>query len=251
MDPAPTSMIIPYIFRPVGEWRFLREPTGDGSTEEEPSVVLDWCTAAAAVLESHDLLRVERVDFTGWIGPDPEGQTEARRSQTVVFLTRPGFRAAEFRTACEGELARLVKEVPGSRFSDSLYVFGSGTVFNAEGKKVHLPLVTWIHGSLLGGPYLQVRTQCDAFLPYTLLAEPQPEVYARNAPRLEAALREIEAVLGVPAEPEEVTRYAVADGLRLRNHHSGDEIVDAVAAREVEDIRAGEAQWAESFRKSP
>ena len=71
------------------------------------------------------------------------------------------------------------------------------------------------------------RGGVDAWPPGTLRADPQPEVCRRNAPRLEAALREIREHLGFDALTDDDTPYSRKVGFHLENvRYANSEIVD-------------------------
>ncbi len=92
-----------------------------------------------------------------------------------------------------------------------LDVLGTGNVLDARGHRQEEPNVIWLTGTVLTHPRITVQTQSDAWLPYTLLAEPQQGVYVRNAPRLEAVLHEIEQRLGI-VPVSEWSSFSVPDG---------------------------------------
>ncbi|MFH9014095.1 hypothetical protein ACH4C6_22275 [Streptomyces sp. NPDC017943] len=52
----------------------------------------------------------------------------------------------------------------------------------------------------------------DVWGPFDFRGDPHPAVYQQNAPRLAAALRDLEALLGVPPEPGESTGFGKAVG---------------------------------------
>ncbi|MET9570644.1 hypothetical protein ACFYNW_27010 [Streptomyces virginiae] len=100
---------------------------------------------------------------------------------------------------------------------DSITVLGTGAWFDADGERhredrlVELFLApdetdVWVELSV----HHDVWAQCD------FRGRPQPRIHAHNAPRLAAALREIEQVLGVAAEPGEPTYYGCAEGYGLK-----------------------------------
>ncbi|MEZ4462934.1 MAG: hypothetical protein R3F43_00075 [bacterium] len=68
-------------------------------------------------------------------------------------------------------------------------------------------------------------TRADVWLPFTVNAQPQPEVAALNAPRLRAALEAIEVIVGNPAFAED-SRFAKVDGYELRNHVVRGDVLD-------------------------
>ncbi|MFI1649625.1 hypothetical protein ACH4XT_22150 [Streptomyces avidinii] len=97
-----------------------------------------------------------------------------------------------------------------------ILVLGSGAWFDAKGARheeyrlVELLLISnelgiWAELSV----FHDLWGQCD------FRGRPQPLIHANNAPRLAAALRELDQVLGVAAEPGEVTFYGRAEGYGL------------------------------------
>lgn len=65
--------------------------------------------------------------------------------------------------------------------------------------------------------YLTVSTRADVWLPFDLLARPQPMVARMNAPRLQSTLAGIEQAVGAAGFADD-TRFAHRDGYTLRNH---------------------------------
>ena len=65
--------------------------------------------------------------------------------------------------------------------------------------------------------YLTVSTRADVWLPFDLLARPQPMVARMNAPRLQLTLAGIELAVGAAGFAED-TRFAHRDRYTLRNH---------------------------------
>lgn len=70
---------------------------------------------------------------------------------------------------------------------------------------------------------LRLDTYTDVWLPFDLRARPQPDVFARNAPRLAAALTGMAAAFGVETDPEdEDLRYATATPTGVANYLNDD-----------------------------
>ena len=107
-------------------------------------------------------------------------------------------------------------------YPSKVEIHGKGIILGATGLEQELPEVIWIFGLTLVHHIVNVITQSDAWLPFTLLAELQPEVWKRNVPRLESALQEIQYLLGIVPEVERVTDYAVIEGFHLTNHTDAD-----------------------------
>ncbi|WP_234320889.1 hypothetical protein [Streptomyces katrae] len=66
------------------------------------------------------------------------------------------------------------------------------------------------------GPWAELSVYHDVWGPCDFRGQPHPTVRARNAPRLAAALRELDALLGVGAEPGEPTHFGQAEGHGLK-----------------------------------
>ncbi len=64
--------------------------------------------------------------------------------------------------------------------------------------------------------YLTVSTRADVWLPFDLLARPQPKVSRMNAPRLQSTLAGIALAVGAAGFAED-TRFALVDEYALRN----------------------------------
>lgn len=223
-------MMVVRFGREVASWSFedrdhIVTPLSRKSLDE----MLALCQSAAEVLEAHDLLHATTVDISAWLR-DVGGKMGYAASENGSTLTfRPGEVPARELAKRSDELMRLVEaEHGGFRYPRSFLIRGEGTVFDAAGTPVPLPDVMWIACGTADHHILTVGTQCDAWLPATLRAEPQPEVWRRNAPRLEAALRALEERLGLELEWDEVSRYAVNKGYHLVNHSAADGEINAV-----------------------
>lgn len=73
---------------------------------------------------------------------------------------------------------------------DDANVHGYGWTLDAAGERHSSPYVMFVQFDTRMG-CLTFSTWSDAWLPEDLAGVPQPEVHARNAPRLAAALREV------------------------------------------------------------
>jgi hypothetical protein len=92
---------------------------------------------------------------------------------------------------------------------------GSGLILTGNvGRR--LPDVVGVRALMLAGASVWVSTWCDAWLPYDLRGRAQPEIVALNAPRLKAALEQIEEAIGFTALTGQ-SKFSRADGHDLRN----------------------------------
>lgn len=113
----------------------------------------------------------------------------------------------------EATLASALRELD----APSAVIHGTGVVYdeNGAGRQVPDPVTLKVFARVDVG--VQVATELDVWLPYDVRAAPQRAVSERNRPRLRAALEDL-ARLGVAVSTSEATRYAVVDGLHVRNH---------------------------------
>ncbi|GLF93604.1 hypothetical protein [Streptomyces yaizuensis] len=92
---------------------------------------------------------------------------------------------------------------------------------------------------------VDLATFSDVWMAHDLRGNPQPDVYAANAPRLAGALRGIAVALGWETDPEDPTYFAVPTESGLENHVDPDGSVSDTWYR-GELIR----RW-EEFRHAP
>jgi hypothetical protein len=111
---------------------------------------------------------------------------------------------------------------------DSFEVRGKGVILDGFGSKVTVPDVVSVESEFFGGAVVDVLTNNDAWLPYSLRAEPQDGVYRNNAPRLEGALKEIEVALGVKGYAEDHSDYCRINGYTLDNFRDPEDMPMAV-----------------------
>ncbi|GLX18836.1 hypothetical protein [Streptomyces lavendulae] len=106
---------------------------------------------------------------------------------------------------------------PGAEMT-GFVVVGSGTWYNAEGdarKEERLVELRVSPDSI--GPSATLSVHHDVWATCDFYGNPHPEVHARNAPRLATALRELDALLGVDAEPGEPTYFGMAKAYGLED----------------------------------
>jgi hypothetical protein len=126
------------------------------------------------------------------------------------------------------DVARLALQlVAAQQFAPgSLEVRGLSVVANAAHEERALPGVVGLDCSVYEfGSGMSVWTLADIWMPYNLMAQPQPVVAALNAPRLRAALEAIEQIVGKPGYAED-SRFAKVDGYELRNHIVRGDVLD-------------------------
>jgi hypothetical protein len=176
--------------------------------------LLELLVRGAAILNQHELLAPTRLAFECRFEPGEhpiaEGTTKLAVA-SVDAIVDTGHAA----------LDRL-EALPGFHAVLGVNVFGAGTGLYPDGTRKLIPDLVWLSGGTLGFHLIDVNTQSDIWLPYSLRAEPQAELAGINAPRLEIALRAFEG-LPVVAVPSDPTPFAIPSGRSLVNHidHDG------------------------------
>jgi hypothetical protein len=147
--------------------------------------------------------------------PDPAGAAQVGQAGSGVAQRQvaPGIATS----ADPGTVHRLETGV------------GVGAIIDPTGSRRREPNVCSVWGTTLGYQIVSVTTYSDAWLPHTLQGQPQPEVWAQNANRLERALREMHAVFGVPPSYEPQTPFAIVHDYTVSNHTYDDgEVIEVV-----------------------
>ncbi|MFF8259707.1 hypothetical protein [Streptomyces virginiae] len=99
---------------------------------------------------------------------------------------------------------------------DSITVLGTGAWFDAHGERHREPrLVELLLSHDETDVWVELSVHHDVWGHCDFRGRPQPLIHANNAPRLAAALQELEQVLDVAAEPGEPTYYGRAVGYGL------------------------------------
>jgi hypothetical protein len=197
-------------YGPVGEWYFEQHhPLVAPDSVDDYGRLLALVQSIAEVMEQHELLfaRAVRFHHPQWELRDIERQLPDDSNASRLAYT------------CE---ALLAEARPG-RFSMPAVteVLGDGFIADPSLGRQRLPDVIWLSATAYGSPAVNVATQVDAWMEYTLDAMPQPEVYRLNAPRLAAALVEIRRRTGIDPVVES-TRFGVPEATGLRNQRYDD-----------------------------
>lgn len=212
----------------VATWWFesvLPVPT---LSRESLHEMLVMCQTVVEILAAHELLRPSKVVLSKWMKPGSDELKLIADEPHYELSLNPSSGSAEFIDACERALTELQSR-RGFLYPNHIEITGTGVIFDAAGNRCEQADVCWVWGATLGHHIVYVKTQSDAWLPYTLRAEPQPEVWKHNAPRLEAALREMEAAFGVAPAYEPQTPCALVHEYTLSNHtYSDGEVVEVI-----------------------
>ncbi|MFI1052958.1 hypothetical protein [Streptomyces griseoruber] len=157
----------------------------------------------SAVLRKHDLLEPSNLEWS-WFVPALGGAPARTRLQIMRPL----------------DDEQLVQEVDKMRpvgypeaVGGDLLVAGSGVWLDGRAApRREYRLVELTVSPEPFGLSAEVSVFHDIWGPFDFRGSPHPEVHRNNAPRLAAALKELEALLGVPAEPGEATYFGTAVG---------------------------------------
>lgn len=216
---------------PVANWWFEdeEEPITYQANPKKLCELLEVCQSVAEVLERYELFRPTMVILADWIDPNSSDNKLLEEEPAVTVPIPNDAGAGKIVDIVKQALERLIQKrsfSPGD--STTLYpttvdVLGTGVVINAAGHKYEFPNVVWLSGAGDGRLAVDVNTQIDAWLPYTLLGEPQLDVYNYNQPRLESALREIQSRLGIVPITDDHNKYVLINGLHLANYMDDDE----------------------------
>jgi hypothetical protein len=160
----------------------------------------------AEALGRHELLIPHRLEYD-WYVPDSGGIDIT----TTLALTLP-----------LGD-PRLPERVLSSRPSgfpnaecDDVHVMGAGVWMNAAGKPHREPrLVDLSVSPAPVGLSAEISLHHDIWGRFDFSGRPHPDVHRHNAPRLAAALQDINSMLGVKGEPGEVTYFGFATELGI------------------------------------
>lgn len=99
----------------------------------------------------------------------------------------------------------------------AINVVGAGSWFDEKGNRHReLRLVELSISPDSIGPSVELSVHHDIWSDCDFQGKPHPDVYSNNAPRLAAALRNLDELLGIAAEPGEATYFGVAEGFGLR-----------------------------------
>lgn len=199
----------------VGSWYWdLEEITPTGPAPELIAATLAAAAKITEVLKTADLLSVNKIEYSWRV---PQHQWPSLRS--VLFIPVTPL-----------DDPKLLETILGTRPSafpsaviNNLYISGMGTWFNTDGEPRREPEL--VNLSLSPNPLgisADVDVHHDIWGWFDFSGRPHPEVYHRNAPRLEAALRDITALFGVEPEIGEPTYFGHALGFGISTDDADD-----------------------------
>ncbi|MBY8886641.1 hypothetical protein K7472_17460 [Streptomyces sp. PTM05] len=177
------------------------------SAGQDLGSVLATAARISSVFRDHGLLRPNRLAW-GWF-VFGEGQLRGSAQISLMGLELDSVTLAE-------EIQRYRPVGIPKAHARTVSLRGPGVWIDADGtERQEDTLVELIVHHDRTGVAADVSVHHDIWMPVDFAGVPHPAVYAANAPRLESALRAVEAELGVPAEPGEGTYFGIADGYGL------------------------------------
>ncbi|MFE7098909.1 hypothetical protein [Streptomyces erythrochromogenes] len=189
----------------------MRAPKESGSwtwiLDDMTGSVLEFALATgarmSAVLAKHDLLDLHALEWA-W--------SHAGRTGTAGH-SRLGVSASSLAGPALPDRLRACH--PQARIG-SIALLGDGAWFDAAGERHREHQLVELYVSLDETDiWVELSVHHDVWGHCDFRGRPQPLIHANNAPRLAAALMELEQVLGVAAEPGEPTYYGSAEGYGL------------------------------------
>lgn len=162
------------------------------------------CERVAAGLREERLLCPATIEVGQW-----------RDRSTDAFVSRPDVIGEIPAGTADTNLVSAVRhmaeeaDASGQVYPTQITITGRGTILVPDGSQLERPDVLWLWADVDAEDCtLWLCSQSDAWLPRTLLGQPQPEVQALNAPRLERAMKAIERAVGAEWGHESHTRLA-------------------------------------------
>ncbi|MEU6483388.1 hypothetical protein [Streptomyces sp. NPDC046887] len=180
----------------------------DGVTAPGLGPALATAARMADVLESGGLLEPASLEWSWWqMGKGGLGLHSR--------LDLAGRRIDAASVAGQAEACRPAG-YPAAEMS-SILVVGRGMWWDGKGNSRWEPgLVELTLSPDPVSSWAELAVYHDVWARYDFRGRPQPAVHARNAPRLAAALRGLDALLGVDGEPGEPTYFGTAVGHGLK-----------------------------------
>ncbi|MEY2497293.1 MAG: hypothetical protein QOD12_849 [Verrucomicrobiota bacterium] len=207
---------------PVAEWAFENSPIHRlrWATLEHS---LRLCEKIVSILHTHKILYPDTVRLSQWIRAGDHGVAQGERvsrTDTLISLSS----SDSFQEVFSSSRFIVEKEEVYPVLID---ISGSGVLVTEQGDTMVEDLA-WIRATTLDILTITVATQCDAWLPFTLKGEPQPDIYRLNADRLATALQAIQRQTGLKLEEGATSTHAIMKGFRLENLRYADgSIADA------------------------
>jgi hypothetical protein len=206
-------MIVKSAYGPVASWSFMDRSkqirVHDRASLDERN---ERCQEIATILEEHELLYPKNVVLFGWVDRDP---ATAQEPSTMISVTG----ASEIGRRCMQTLDDL-EQRRGFRDFTNVMVVGTGIMLDERGRPREVSDLIWLDAYTIQFHCVQLLTQSDVWLPFTLRRRPQAELASLNAPRLERALRAVCSRTKLNFGFEEISRFAVNYGFRLHNRQN-------------------------------
>lgn len=195
----------------VAQWHFDGRLVRrlDGAALDQSLTV---CAIVVSILRTEKLLLPDVVLLSRWIraGEHDVAQSERVEKADVKVSIHPSESILNILPLCRSIIENE------SAYPLSIEISGSGVVATSQGDNVASDLV-WLRATTLDIFSILVATQSDAWLPFSLKGEHQPDICTLNANRLATALQEIERQTGFKLEEGVESNYSVINGIHLDN----------------------------------
>ncbi|MFE9489847.1 hypothetical protein ACFYNF_26005 [Streptomyces sp. NPDC006641] len=195
---------------PVARWTWGRDDTADALVQ-----CIRDSLAAYSVLSAHRLACGEpKIKIS---------VAESGRSDSYLF--RGELPTGEgVSTEATERLSRIVESElrPGRIGSVDTSVECAGIIVDESGEFLQEGLFQLSISAFADFVGTDLATLSDVWMPYNLKGIPQPVVYAKNAPRLAAALRELAVVLESDTDPEDPTYFGKPTETGVENYFEDD-----------------------------
>ncbi|MFK4116686.1 hypothetical protein [Streptomyces longwoodensis] len=196
----------------VARWTWGRDLEGAPAVESGVGACLRELLTAHQVLCSHRLM-VGTPRMSVFVH-------EAGKKNTYLFRDETQPTVADSPVEAAQEVARRVHEAMSSGEIGSVYahIDSPGDVLLGDDFRREPGLFLLGGSALLGYVGVDLATRTDFWLPYDLKGRAQPDVYAANAPRLSAALRDLSEALDSDTDPDDPTCFAKPNETGAENY---------------------------------
>ncbi|MFB8766806.1 hypothetical protein VSQ78_03760 [Nocardiopsis alba] len=187
----------------VGSWEWFVDTGGKAGIFE----CLSTIAAVAEIFHRHALLKVEAVEIC-WEHP--------RNRRADICKTIPVSGAIDTPEYAQSLLASRSGDTSDAQLK-LLRAHGGGTWIDVQGNAhTEADLILLETMPLFDDVATEVAVHHDVWARYAFSGAPHPEVHAANAPRLAAALKEVESTLRSDTSPGEPTYFGAVEGYGIQ-----------------------------------
>ena len=190
-------MIIDNELTPVADWWFEYNDKGCIRFKDHNQIYdfLLKCQATAEILAEAELFYINHVRFTSWMKFDPNTDEQphkiCKKDGGAMFASY--IEPSRLADICFKHLDKSDPFV----YPLDIKFYGWGIIIDESRNRVKTPSLMRMEMITMAFPTIDILTYSDVWLPYDLYGNPQPGLHQLNAPRLQKALMEVQAVLGI------------------------------------------------------